>query len=80
LADLLSVQIPVYLGIPSLDQCAGVDFVVAEFIRQRKTNLTYHHYVNYDHGFFERTGDGMTCRHDKVMADILEWVARNQSR
>ena len=74
LEDLLSIEIPVFLGIPSLDQCDGIDLAVAEFIRHGKTNLTYHHYINYDHGFFEHDGNGAICRHTEVLGDILEWV------
>lgn len=80
LADLLAVNIPVFLGIPSLDRCEGTDFVVAEFVRLRKTNLTYRNYVNYDHGFFERIGDCVECRHREVLADIFEWVRRCENR
>ena len=72
--DLLSLEIPVFLGIPSLDQCEGVDLAVAEAVRHGKTNLTYHHYINHDHGFFEHDGDSIVCRHSEVLADMLRWV------
>jgi hypothetical protein len=75
LADLLHVESPVFLGIPSLDRCEGIDLAVAEFVRQGKTNLTYRNYPNYDHGFFEHTGDRVECRHADVLADILQWLA-----
>jgi len=74
LADLLKVEIPVFLGIPSLDQCEGADLAVAEFVRCGKKNLTYRNYINYDHGFFEHAGERVECRHAEVLADILAWV------
>ncbi|MBT4502017.1 MAG: alpha/beta hydrolase [Gemmatimonadetes bacterium] len=77
MADLLKVDIPVFLGIPSLDQCEGVDLAVEEFVRCGKKNLTYRNYINYDHGFFEHVGDRVECRHAEVLADILEWVRRS---
>ena len=74
MADLLTVEIPVFLGIPSLDRCEGADLAVAEFVRHDKTNLTYRNYVNYDHGFFEHIQGRAECRHSLVLADILQWV------
>jgi len=74
LADLLGIDIPVFLGIPSLDRCEGIDLVVAEFVRHGKPNLTYRNYINHDHGFFEHVGERVVCRHAQVLADILEWV------
>lgn len=74
MVDLLGVEIPVFLGIPSLDRCEGVDLAVAEFVKRGKGNLTYRNYINYDHGFFEHVGERVECRHAEVLADILEWV------
>ena len=56
MADLLGIDIPVFLGIPSLDRCEGIDLVVAEFVKYGKANLTYRNYIHYDHGFFEHMG------------------------
>ena len=75
LSDLLKVQIPIFLGIPSLDQTEGIDGVVAEFVKHGKRNLTYRNYIGYDHGFFEHTGGRPKCRHREVLRDILKWVA-----
>lgn len=77
MADLLSIDIPVFLGIPSLDRCEGIDLVVAEFVRHGKTNLTYRNYLNYDHGFFEHIEGRVECRHSRVLSDILKWVQTN---
>lgn len=74
MADLFDLDIPVFLGIPSLDPCVGADTVVAEFLKRGKTNLTYQNYVNYDHGFFEHANGRAECRHDEVLNDILTWV------
>jgi pimeloyl-ACP methyl ester carboxylesterase len=74
LNDLLSVEVPIFLGIPSLDSCIGVDLAVAECVTHGKTNLTYRNYPNYDHGFFEHTDGGAVCRHSEVLAEVLNWV------
>ncbi len=74
MADLLSVDIPVFLGIPSLDSCEGIDMVVDQFVKHGKENLTYRNYVDYDHGFFEHIGERAECRHSRVLTDILKWV------
>jgi pimeloyl-ACP methyl ester carboxylesterase len=74
LQDLLGVEIPIFLGIPSLDLCDGADLVVSEFVKHGKRNLTYRNYVGYDHGFFETVGGRAQCRHEQVLNDILEWV------
>ena len=74
LSDLLKVDIPVFLGIPSLDQAESIDLVVVEFVKQGKKNLTYHNYIGYDHGFFEHTNGNSECRHHLVLDDILKWV------
>ena len=74
LADLLKVDIPIFLGIPSLDQAEAIDLVVVEFMRHGKKNLTYRNYLNYDHGFFEHIEGSSECRHEKVLDDILKWM------
>ncbi len=76
--DLLEIDIPVFLGIPSLGKCEGIDLVVAEFVKHGKTNLMYQNYINYDHGFFEHKGDRVVCRHSQVLTDILQWVQVNE--
>ena len=78
MADLLGIDIPVFLGIPSLDRCEGIDLVVAEFVKHGKANLTYRNYINYDHGFFEHIGGRVECRHSRVLTDILKWVQTNE--
>jgi pimeloyl-ACP methyl ester carboxylesterase len=74
MTDLLGIDIPVFLGIPSLDTPTGADWVVAEFVKHGKVNLTYRNYLNCDHGFFEHAGGRVECRHSEVLTDILEWV------
>jgi pimeloyl-ACP methyl ester carboxylesterase len=75
LRDLLKIDIPVFLGIGSLDQTAiGTDWVVAEFVKEGKDNLTYRNYVNYDHAFFLHGEDGVENRQNEVLRDLMEWV------
>jgi len=78
LRDLLKVDIPVFLGIGSLDQTAiGTDWVVAEFVKEAKDNLTYRNYVNYDHAFFWHGEGVVENRQNEVLRDLIEWVRVN---
>ena len=78
LKDLLKVDIPVFLGIGSLDQTAiGTDWVVAEFVKEEKDNLTCRNYVNYDHAFFWHGEDRVENRQNEVLHDLMEWVKAN---
>jgi len=78
LRDLLRVDIPVFLGIGSFDQTAiGTDWVVAEFVKEAKDNLTYRNYVNYDHAFFWHGEGVVENRQNEVLRDLIEWVRAN---
>lgn len=75
LIDLLKIDIPVFLGIGSLDQTAiGTDWIVAEFVKEAKDNLTYRNYVNYDHAFFWHGEGVVENRQNEVLRDLIEWV------
>jgi pimeloyl-ACP methyl ester carboxylesterase len=79
LKDLISIRVPVFLGIPSLDHCEGADLAVGELVKHGKTNFAVHHYVNYDHGFFEHIAGRTECRHEVVLADILKWAGNSNT-
>ena len=74
--EMLSLDIPIYLGIASLDRnstAESSDLIICEFIKSGKTNLTYRHYMNCDHGFIRNNGDNL--QHE-VSKDIIDWVTQ----
>lgn len=78
LNELLSLDIPIYLGIASHDRNApaeGSDLITSEFIKAVKTNLTYKHYMNCDHGFIRNNGDEQLNLQQEAAKDIINWVA-----
>lgn len=75
LRDLLKVEIPIFLGVGSQDLSAiGTDWTISEFVKAKKHNLTYRHYINHDHGFFEHKGDKAHNRQKDVFCDVMSWV------
>jgi len=76
LEDLLAIEVPVFLGIATLDNPVATDWLVAEFVRAGKTNLTYRNYMGYDHGYFKQDDGSAECRHDEVLSDVLAWVGQ----
>ncbi len=79
--SLLDLDIPIYIANGSLDENSvlSADYIKLEFIRKRKTNLTYKTYVNYDHQFNElKFVEGefkeATPRLDEVLDTAFDWL------
>ncbi len=76
--NLLQLKIPIYLAIGSNDEKVPVeasDFIKAEFIRNRKSNLTYKVYLNCNHSFIEIAEDGKKIdRWSELFMDFLKFV------
>lgn len=79
--NLLKLDIPIYLTIGSNDDKVPVettDFIVAEFIRHQKTNLTHKVYLNCNHNYVENTDDGNKIDHwNDLFVDFLKFVDQN---
>ncbi|MDX9750025.1 MAG: hypothetical protein RBT71_02975 [Flavobacteriales bacterium] len=77
----VSLDIPVYLAQGSTDrntQPLGADYVRLEFLRRRKTNLTFRAYPGCDHFFncveVDAAGEEVrTMRLAEVWAEALQW-------
>ena len=69
-ANLLKLDIPIYVAIGTKDENVAVEnsyIIPIEFIRHRKKNLTFRQFPNYDHGFVEKMEKGKEIdRFDKV--------------
>ncbi len=76
LEDLLAIEVPIFLGIATLDNPVATDWLVAGFVRAGKTNLTYRNYMGCDHGYFKQDDGSAACRHDEVLSDVLAWVGQ----
>jgi pimeloyl-ACP methyl ester carboxylesterase len=79
--NLLQLKIPIYLTIGSHDDKVPVeasDFIMAEFIRHQKTNLTYKVYLNSNHNYMETSGDSKKIDHwTELFLDFLKFVEKN---
>jgi pimeloyl-ACP methyl ester carboxylesterase len=74
--DLLRVQKPVFVGHGSEDRSVpvgSVDFIEAEFIRHRKSNLTVRRYPGLDHRFQTVSGGKPADQMGRVIRDLLVW-------
>jgi len=81
ISDLLKLSIPIYLTKGMRDknsQIESTDVVAVEFISNKKDNLTYKVYPEYDHNFFEYekvNGIRKRIKHwDDVMIDFIKWI------
>ncbi|MBX7044845.1 MAG: hypothetical protein K1X86_03325 [Ignavibacteria bacterium] len=76
--NLLKLEIPVFLTIGSNDNkvpVEGSDYIKAEFIRHRKTNLTYKVYLNCDHNYVEKLSNGETKdRWFELFNDFVQFI------
>lgn len=79
LDNLLRLNIPILVTIGSNDDKVPVeasDYIRAEFIRRRKTNLTYKVYLNSNHNYLETTSDGKKIDHwNEMFMDFLKFVS-----
>lgn len=80
LNNLLRLNIPILVTIGSSDDKVPVeasDYIRAEFIRNRKTNLTYKVYLNSNHNYLETTSDGKKIDHwNEMFMDFLKFVSQ----
>jgi pimeloyl-ACP methyl ester carboxylesterase len=78
--NLLQLKIPIFLTIGSHDDKVPVeasDFIMAEFIRHQKTNLTYKVYLNSNHNYMETSGDSKKTDHwTELFLDFLKFVEK----
>lgn len=79
--SLLKIDIPLHVAIGTADENVPVESAYSipiEFMKKGKTNLTFRHYKNYDHGFVEILPNGdQIDRFDKVTKEFFEWVEKN---
>jgi esterase/lipase len=79
--NLLKLTIPVLLTIGSNDEKVPIetaDFIVSEFIRHQKNNLTYKVYLNSNHSYMETLSDGKKVDHwTELFMDFLTFVSQN---
>lgn len=75
---LLKLKIPIYLTIGSHDEKVPVettDYIQAEFIRHKKTNLTYKVYSNCNHNFTEKLSNGEEKeKFGELFQDFLRFI------
>lgn len=82
LDNLLRLTIPILVTIGSNDDKVPVeasDYIRAEFIRHRKTNLTYKVYLNSNHNYLETAVDGKKIDHwNEMFMDFLKFVSEKE--
>jgi predicted esterase len=76
--NLVKLKIPIYLVAGSNDKnvpIQGSDYIKSEFIRLKKTNLTYKVYQNSDHSFKETLPNGEIKNHwDEIFFDFIKFI------
>jgi pimeloyl-ACP methyl ester carboxylesterase len=83
LEDLMRVDVPIFLGIPTSDRSApaiGSDIVIAEFIKAGKNNLTWKNYIGFDHGFIRHENGNIYDGQAEVLRDIFDWIKLTTDR
>ena len=83
---LVELDIPIYIANGSLDENSvlSADYIYLEFLRKRKTNLTYKTYPGYDHQFNElifKDGQVIDAKPqlDKALEAAYEWLKNKKS-
>ncbi|MEM9549479.1 MAG: hypothetical protein AAGA77_26145 [Bacteroidota bacterium] len=78
---LLQLDIPIYMANGSLDENSvlSADYIQLEFIKNKKSNLTYKTYPNCDHQFNELVIENGVFKQaiprlDEVLRDAFEWL------
>ncbi|MGB5653058.1 MAG: alpha/beta hydrolase [Robiginitalea sp.] len=78
--NLLQIEKPIYVAIGTKDQAVALEsayLIPIEFIRHRKTNLTFKVYPDLDHGFARELENGEFKDYwNEVFEDFLDWVNR----
>ncbi len=76
LENMLKLEIPILLIATGLDEnspITGIDYTAIEFLRQKKSNLTYKVYPNCDHWFNDRKIEAN--RLAEMMDFVINWVS-----
>ncbi len=81
---LIELDIPIYITNGSLDENSvlSADYIYLDFLRKRKTNLTYKTYPNYDHQFNELIFEdgkvtGATPKLNDALQDAFDWLEKH---
>lgn len=81
--SLLKLSIPIYFANGSLDENSVIsaDYIQLEFIKNKKNNLTYKTYPNYDHQFNEIIFENGEFKEaipklNSVMNNAFEWLKK----
>ncbi|MEO0337616.1 MAG: prolyl oligopeptidase family serine peptidase [Bacteroidota bacterium] len=75
LENMLKLDIPILLISAGYDEnspITGIDYVALEFLRQKKTNLTYKVYPNNDHWFYNKELKQSQLR--EMIAFATNWI------
>lgn len=82
--NLLKLKIPIFLTIGSNDANVPIentDYIMSEFVRLQKSNLTYKVYLNCDHSYVETLPDGNLADHwSELFFDFAAFVETNNNR
>lgn len=79
--NLLKIDIPIFVQVAANDESAPIEstyLIPLEFIRLKKTNLTYEICLECDHGFEVKTADGKI--EDKwvdIFKNFIKWTNKN---
>jgi len=77
---LLKINIPIFVAVGAKDQAVPVEsslLIPIEFIRHRKTNLTFKLYPHYDHSFFEipnNENENLIPHWMDVFNEFMQWT------
>lgn len=79
--NLLKIKIPIYVQVASLDKSAPIEssyLIPLEFVRLKKTNLTFNVCIGCDHGFSLTKEDGKVERKWKeIFENFINWTEKN---
>ena len=84
-ANLLKVDIPIFVAIGTKDESVPMEsslVIKTEFIRNKKQNLTYRMYPNYDHNLELMSEDPNQDPEDKwmdVFYEFMRWTDKNKN-
>lgn len=78
--NLLKINKPIFVAIGTKDRSVAVEsayLIQIEFIRHKKTNLTFKAYPYLDHGFGKKLENGKYERHwNDVFKEFIKWVEK----
>lgn len=76
----MQLNIPIYMIVGTEDKSSpvlGLEYVLLEFIRLRKTNLTYDSCIGCNHFLTSQEGDQSIEHFDAYFDKILNWIEQN---